>query len=110
MEVSNKADFVGQPLASSFPWVVTPGCEQLGGDMRALATKYLADVGKLPESDLSLHVRNVVEGIPDMLILDVSVTHIIYCNPQDSTDTMMEEYVKGGEKGVAQCPQLAAPE
>ena len=110
MEFSNKADFVGQPLASPFPRVVTPGCEQLGGDMRALATKDLPNVGKLPERDLSSHVRNVVERIPDILILDVSVPHIIYCNPQDSTDTTMEEDVKGGEKGVAQCPQLAAPE
>ena len=80
MKVLNKADFVGQPLASPFPRVVTPGCEKLGGDMRALATIYILDVGKLPEIDLSLHVRNVVERIPDMLILDVSVPHIIYCN------------------------------
>ena len=69
--------------------------------MGALSKKYFSDVSKLSKSDLSLYVRDVVKRIPDMLILDVSVPHIVYCNSQNFTNTAMEKDIERGEEGVA---------
>ena len=89
LDISDKDDFVGQYLASPFPRVVTPGCNQFGGDVGAPLTKDFTNVSELLESDLSSYVGDFVKCIPDMLIPDVFISNIICCNFQDSTNTTM---------------------